>query len=49
MATPMLRRRRRLRRAERLARAFAVLDDVARERRRLEPRRTLRAALGGSR
>jgi hypothetical protein len=49
MVTPMLRRRRRLRRAERLARAFAELDDVARERRHVPPRRTLRAALGGSR
>jgi hypothetical protein len=49
MVTPMLRRRRQLRRAERLARAFAQLDDVARERRHAPPRRTLRAALGGSR
>jgi hypothetical protein len=53
MLWPVLRRRRQLRKAERqaerLARAFAALDDVARERRRVPPRRTLRAGLSGSR
>jgi hypothetical protein len=49
MMTPVLRRRRQLRKAERLARLLVELDDCARERRRLRPRRTLRASLSGAR
>jgi hypothetical protein len=47
MMTPVLRRRRQLRKAERLARALVELEDCARERRRALPRRTLRASLAG--
>jgi hypothetical protein len=49
MMTPVFRRRRQLKKAERLARALVELDDCARERRRGLPRRTLRASLSGAR
>jgi len=49
MRMPVLGRRRQLRKARRLARMLVALDDVARERRRLGPRRTLRTGLGGAR
>jgi hypothetical protein len=49
MGWPVLQRKRQLRKAERIARAFASLDDAARERRRLPRRPSLRASLSGSR
>jgi len=49
MVTPVLRRRRQIRKATKLARVLLELDDAARERHRLVPRRTLRASLGGAR
>jgi hypothetical protein len=41
--------RRRERRARKLARLFVSLDDTARLARRVPPRRSLRASLGGAR
>jgi hypothetical protein len=49
MRMPVLRRRREAKKAERLARALVALDDVARQRRGLGRRRTLRAGLSGAR
>jgi hypothetical protein len=49
MMMPVFRRRRQLRKAERLARALVALDDCACERRRGQPRRSLRASLSGAR
>jgi len=49
MVESVLRKRQAQRKAARLARALVELDEVARERRRRPPRRTLRASLGGAR
>jgi hypothetical protein len=49
MNTPVLRRRRQIRKATKLARLLVELDDVGRERRQVAPRRTLSASLGGAR
>jgi hypothetical protein len=49
MDMPVLRRRRQIRKATKLARVLVELDDVGRERRQVAPRRTLRTSLGGAR
>jgi hypothetical protein len=47
MLMPVFRRRAQAKKMLRLARLLVELDDVARERRRLAPRRTLRTTLAG--
>jgi len=49
METPVLRRRRQIRKATKLARVLVSLDDSARAARHEAPRKTLRASLSGAR